>query len=68
MSVGRMPDSRLPKMLLHGQVARQNCRGKPRTVWNDVVLSDIHKLKLNHYIRDAQNKPVWRDLTYVACT
>ena len=58
----RMPDSRLPKLLLHGQVARQSCRGKPRTVWNDVVSSEMHKLKLNHYTRDAQNKPVWREL------
>ena len=63
-----MPDSRLPKLLLNVQVARQNCHGKARTVWNDVVLSDVHKLKLNHYIRDAQNKPVWRELTCVACT
>ena len=66
--VCRMSDFRLPKMLLHGQVARQNCRGKPRTVWNDVVLSDVHKLKLNRYVRDAQNKPVWRELTCVART
>jgi len=31
-----------------------------------IVLSDIHKSKLNRYIRDALNKPVWRELTYVA--
>ena len=64
----RMPDGRLLELLLHGQVAKQNCRGKPRTVWNNVVLSDVHKLKLNHYTRDAQNKPVWRELTCVART
>ena len=63
-----MPDSRLPKLLLHGHVANQNCRSKPGAVWNDVVLSDVHNLKLNHYIRDAQNKPVWRELTCVART
>ena len=33
-----------------------------------VVLSDVHKLKLNQHIHDAQNKPVWRELTYVACS
>ena len=26
------------------QLVGQNCRGRPRTVWNDVVLFDIHKL------------------------
>ena len=31
-----------------------------------VVLSDVHQLKLNQYVHDAQNKPVWRELTYVA--
>ena len=57
----RMADSRLPKLLMHGQLVGQNCRGRPRTVWNDVVLFDIHKLKLNRYTRDALNKPVWRE-------
>jgi len=28
----------------------------------------IHKLKLNCYTCDALNKPVWRELTCVACT
>ena len=54
-------------VLLHGQVARQNCHGKPRTVRNDVVLSDVHEMKLSYYVRDAQ-KPVWRELTFVART
>ena len=30
--------------------------------------SHVHKMKLNHYIRDAQNKPVWRQLSCVART
>ena len=64
----RMLDTRLPKLMPHGQVTGPNCRGKPRTVWNDVVLSDVQLLKLNHYRRDAQNKPVWRELTCVAHT
>jgi len=54
----RMADSRLPKVLMHGQLVGQNCRGRPRTVWNDFILFDIHKLKLNRYPSDALNKPV----------
>ena len=34
----------------------------------NVVLSDIHKVKLHRYTRDAVNKPVWRKLTCVART
>ena len=64
----RMSDSRLPKVLMHGQLVGQNCRGGPRTVWNAVVLFDIHKLKLNRYTHDALNRPVWRELTCVART
>ena len=63
-----MADSRLPKLLMHGQLVGQNCLGRPGTVWNDVVLFDIHKSKLNRYTRDALNNPVWRELTYVART
>ena len=64
----RMADSRLPKVLMHGHLVGQNCRGRPRTVWNNVILFDIHKLKLNRYTCDALNKAVWRELTCVACT
>ncbi len=53
---------------MHGQLVGQNCCGRPRTVWNDGELSDIHKLQLNRYTRDALNKPVWRELTRVAHT
>jgi len=63
----RVSDSRLPKVLMHGQ-SGQSCLGRPRTVWNNVVLSDIHKLKLKRYTRDALNKPAWRELTCVART
>ena len=45
-----------------------SCAGKPRTVWNDVPLSDGHKLKLNHHIHDAQNRLVRREMTCVAHT
>ena len=34
----------------------------------DDVLSDGHKLKLSHHIHDAQNRPVWRELSCVTCT
>ena len=55
-------------ILMHGHLVGQNCRGRPNTAWNDVVLFDTHKLKLNRYTRDALNKPVWRELTCVART
>ena len=32
-------------------------------VWNDIVLSDFHKLNIRHPFCDAQNKPAWRDKT-----
>ncbi len=67
-NICRMSDSRLLKVLMHGQLVGQICCGRPRTVWNDVVLSDIHKLKFNRYTRHALNKPVWRELTCVART
>ena len=29
---------------MHRRLVGQNCPGRPRIVWNDAVLSDIHKL------------------------
>lgn len=40
-------------MLLQGQLVIQNCRGKLRTVWNNVALSDIAKLRFSRYTHDA---------------
>jgi len=48
-----MADSRLPTLLLHGQVVGQKRRGKARTVSNNGVLSDDHQLKLHHNVRNA---------------
>ena len=64
----RMADSKLPRLLMYGQLVGQNFRGRPRTVWNDVVVFDIHNLQLTLYTHDALNKPVWRELTCVART
>ena len=61
--VCRMLDSRLPKVVLFGQVKRSNPRGRPRKIWNDTVLSDLHQLNIKRPYRDAQNKSAWRDKT-----
>ena len=37
--------------------------GKPRTIWNDVVLSDIHHLSMSRPYQVAQNKSAWRAQT-----
>ena len=34
-------------------------QSKPRTVWDNVVLSDGHNLEWGPYIPNAQNKPGW---------
>ena len=40
--VCRQADDRLTKCMLFGQVKGPGHVGKPRKIWNDVVLSDIH--------------------------
>ncbi len=60
-----MPDSRLAKTLLHGQLAGHSFCFKARTAWINVVQPDVQK---NNYISDAHNKPVWRKLTCIAHT
>ena len=60
-----MLDSRLPELMLCGQFTSPDCRGKPRTVWYDVVLSGVQQLKPN---RCSHEQPVWSKLVYFACT
>ena len=66
--VCRMLDSRLPKVMLFGQVKGSNPPGRPRKIWNDIVLSDFQQLNINRPYRDAQNKPAWRDRTWATHT
>ena len=61
--VCRMPNSRLPKVMMFGQVKGTKCRGRPRSIWNDVVLCDLHHLNIRRPFRDAQDKPAWRART-----
>ena len=59
----RQADDRLTKCILFGQVKGQSHVGKPRSIWNNVVLSDIHHLSISRPYQVAQNKSAWRAQT-----
>ncbi len=61
--VFRMPDNRLPKKLLFGQVKgrRPAGLGRPRLSYNALVLEGCYSRNFCNYYSDAQNKPFWRD-------
>jgi len=52
----------------HGNAGQVNYATVSATIDDAMVLSDVHKLKLNHYVCDPVTKPVWRELTCVART
>ena len=64
----RMPDDRLPKKLLFGQVKGRRPLGGPRPSFNEVAVHDcqLHCITKPH--KDAQNRLLWRDKTCHACT
>ena len=66
--VCRMLDTRLPKVMLFGQVKGSTPPGRPRKTWNDIVLSDFQLLNITRPYRDAQNKPAWRERTWATHT
>ena len=41
-----MLDSRLPKVMSFGKVKGSNPPGRPRKIWNDIVLSDLQQLNI----------------------
>ena len=51
-----MPDDRLPKKLLFGQVKGRRPPGGPRSSFNDVALRDCQNCRINRPYRDAQNR------------
>ena len=56
-------DKLMTGCMLFGQVKGPGHIGKPRKMWNDVVLSDIHHLSISRPYQVAQNKSAWRAQT-----
>ena len=61
----RMPNDRLTKKLLFGQVKGT---GRPRLNFNDVASSDCRECCITRPYKDAQNRLLWRDKTCSART
>ena len=57
----RMPNDRMPKKLLLGQVKGLRPPGRPRSSFNDVTLRNCQNRRISRPYRDAQNRLLWRD-------
>ena len=66
--VFRMPNDRLPKKLLFGQVKGLRPPGRPRSSFNDVALHDCQTRRITRPYRDAQDRLLWKDKTCPART
>ena len=64
----RIPNDRLPKKLLFGQVKGIGPSGRPRLSYNDVASSDCHECRISTPYKDAQNRLLWRNKTCPART
>ncbi len=66
--VFRMPNDRLPKKLLFGEVTGLRHLPDLGLVSNDVVLHDCQHCRVSRPYRDAQDRLLWRDKTCPAHT
>ncbi len=66
--VFRMPNDRLPKKHLFGEVKGLRPPGRPRSNFKDVALRDCQKCRNIRPNRDAQDRLLWRDKTCPART
>ncbi len=64
----RMPNDRLPKKLLFGEVKGLCPPGCPRSSFNDVALRDGRNCHISRPYRDAQDRLLWRNKTCLART
>ena len=64
----RMPNDRLPKKLVRGQVKGLHPQGCPRSTFNDVAMCDRQLHRITKPYKDAQNRLLWRDKTCFART
>ncbi len=63
-----MPNDRLPKKPLFGQVKGLRPPGRPRSSFNDVTLHDFQTRRISEPYRDAQDRLLWKDKTCPART
>ena len=61
--VFQMPNDRLPKKLLFGEVKGLCPPGRPTSSFNDVALHDCQNCRISRPYRDAQDRLLWRDKT-----
>ena len=64
----RMPDQRLPKILLHGTVEGRRPVGRPRYRWKDNIKKDIEEItqQQTDWQQEAQNRGLWRGFVKAA--
>lgn len=58
--VQRMPNFRLPKIILNSSIGGRKRRGRPRTRWKNEVEKDMRQLKILEWKRKAMDKKKWR--------
>ena len=59
----RMPNDRLPKKLLFGEVKGLRPPGRSRSSFNDDALRDCQNCQIGRPYRDAQDRLLWKDKT-----
>ena len=64
MDMCRQADDRFTSCVMVGQVKGPGHVGKPRDIWDNMDLSDIHHVCVSHPYPVAQNKSAWRAQTY----
>ena len=61
-----MPDHRLPKQVLHGELSRgTRKRGRPHKRWKDCAKEDLKLFNMgNDWCKSTQDRKKWRQLLY----
>ena len=61
--VRRMPDNRLPKKVMFGElIGGKNRRGRPRANWRSEVDKDCEKRDIKNWIVMSKSRSEWRKL------
>ena len=61
-----MEDSRTPKKALFSTIPGSRFKGRPKTMWSDVVRKDLNTWKLNNWWRKRTNREAWRQMIFEA--
>ncbi|PSN40801.1 hypothetical protein C0J52_23254, partial [Blattella germanica] len=64
--IQRMQEDRITKRMYKWKTIASRTSGRPKNRWEDDIMNDIKRLKINNWISEVQNRKKWKSFVEMA--